>query len=88
MNKASFAYAHIRHSDGFCEGVLQTSKADYSINNSSVYSMPVNPAYAEQYVGKYYISGVWYERVWNELDENGEPVIESGYVDTVWEPTV
>lgn len=57
------------------------------------------PLYHEDYLDKYYLDGVWFDRKYNEytpvdIIEDGEvvetmliPVIESGYVDEPWEPT-
>ena len=86
MENLSCAYAVIRKSDNMCFQILQTNNTDFNVDDDYAYSVSVDKEYCEQYLEKYYINGQWYERTWNEYDDDGNPVESSGYVDTPWEP--
>lgn len=48
-------YARINVTTGFCQGVRRTTEV---IDNPAMIPIPV---YDEEYIGKYYINGNWYE---------------------------
>lgn len=85
-----YCYAFIEKATNKCIQTNKTNNGNISINNDEVYTVPVNPDFATEYVGKYYYAAVgatektWWKRNWSEVNEYGKPVEGATYIDTSW----
>ena len=80
MMELKYCYAVIEKNSS---QTIQTNNGHWNLNNDTHYSIVVNPTCAEEYPGKYYYNSQWWERHWNEVDEHGLPIEESGYTDVL-----
>ena len=91
MNLA-YHYYFVQKVDGLCCQYNNSNNPNFSLNNDSVFSIQMDGEY--NIFGAYLhrpdmtpaqsaddVAG-WFRKVWNELDENGVPVEESGFI---WE---
>ena len=92
------AYAIVNKETAMCGQIIRTNKQDWKLDNARDYSVSIDPAFASEYLEKYYYGKYWWKRTYNkyetivEKDEEGNvlweetvPVEEYGYTDTVWE---
>lgn len=80
--RMSYEYAMVDKNT--CECVQILGSAIEITEDPYYYVIPIK--YNNEYLGKYYYNETWYERVWNEFDENGIPVESAGYTDVPWTP--
>lgn len=84
MKRLAYAYAIINKTTNMCQQTLETNNGNWNLNDEEVYSVVINPAYVDEYLYKYYYNSQWWERVWSEVDEHGEPVEGASYTDVPW----
>lgn len=84
--KLLYAYAVIERANNYCTQTLETNNGNWALNNATHYSIVVEVENAPAYPGKYYYNSQWWERIWSELDEHGEPVEGATFVDVEWTP--
>lgn len=91
----SYTYAIIDKATSQCIQVVSTNVPNWSMDDSKKFSVEVHLEYAFDLVNKYFHSGKWWNRVYNqyetvvETDEDGNvlferkvPIEESGYTET------
>ena len=83
VNGAHF-YVIIEKSSNCCVQTIDTGTENWSVDDDYAYSMEVTVR--GDYLDKYYIGGSWFEKIWNEYDEDGNPVESAGYILEVWKP--
>lgn len=83
MNETYF-YAIIEKETGCCVQTLKTACKDFNVDDEYAYSVPIQLG-TIGYLDKYYFDEVWYQRIWNMLDDNNNPIESAGYVDKEWE---
>ena len=64
----TFFYVLIEKETNRCFQTIDTNTPNFNLNNEYAYSMEVTVR--GDYLGKYYIDGVWVEREQDEQDEN------------------
>ena len=81
------AYAIINKSTNRCGQIINTNTVGWKIDNETHFSVEISPEYSKEYLDKYYYDGVWHERIYTDLDENGRPTPNSTYTDVPWSPS-
>lgn len=93
-----YSYAVISKDDGFCFQVNRTTNRQWNLDIEECYCLRTNINYSNDYLGKYYYDGLWWERTWSEYEtitetaedgsivERSVPIVNAGYVDIPWEP--
>lgn len=84
MTNGSFFYVLIEKETGRCFQTIDTNTPNWVLDDEYAYSMEVTVR--GDYLDKYYIGGEWFEKIWNQYDENGEPVESAGYILNPWTP--
>ena len=79
--KYKYAYVVIERASNMCVQTLKTNNAKFAVDNDAHFSFGVAVDIASELLGKYYYNSQWWERVWSELDEFGNPVEGATYTD-------
>lgn len=83
IERSNYFFAQVRKSDSLCVGVFMSTFVP--VDSEKMHYVEIE-SYDERYMNKYYYNETWYERVWNEFDEDSIPVESAGYTDIPWTP--
>lgn len=84
MGTNSFFYVLIEKATNRCFQTIDTNTPNWQLEDDYAYSMEV--VVRGDYLDKYYIGGEWFDKIWNQYDENGDPVETAGYILNPWIP--
>ena len=92
----AYHYYFIEKDTGMCIQYNNSPVPNFSMNNEDVFTIQMDGEYNVN--GHYYLkpdmtpaqsaedAANWFRKVWNELDENGNPVEESGFTWEAFQP--
>ena len=83
IERSNYFFAQVRKPNSLCVGVFMSTFVP--VDSERMHYVAIE-SYDERYLNKYYYNETWYERVWNEYDENRNPVESAGYTDVPWTP--